>query len=44
MGVETVSEDGNTLTWVMTHKDTNGRVVEELRSQFSRRDDEAPRD
>jgi hypothetical protein len=41
-GVETVSEDGNTLTWVATHKDANGGAVEELRSQFSRRDDEPP--
>jgi hypothetical protein len=41
-GVETVSDDGNTLTWVATHKDANGRAVEELRTQFSRRDDEPP--
>ena len=42
-GVETVSEDGNTLTWVIAHKDTSGRTVEELSMHFSRRDDEAPR-
>jgi hypothetical protein len=27
---------------VATHKDANGGAVEELRSQFSRRDDEPP--
>jgi hypothetical protein len=42
-GVETVSDDGNTLTWVIAHKDTNGRTVEELSMHFSRRDDEPPR-
>jgi hypothetical protein len=42
-GVETVSEDGNTLTWDAIHKDRNGGVVEELHSRFSRRDDESPR-
>ena len=42
-GVETVSDDGNTLTWEIVHKDTNGRTVEELSSHFSRRDDETPR-
>lgn len=42
-GVETVSEDGNTLAWDAIHKDTNGGVVEELHSRFSRRDDEPPR-
>lgn len=41
-GVETVSEDGNTLTWSIAHKDTSGRTVEELSMHFSRRDDEAP--
>jgi len=42
-GVETVSEDGNTLAWDAIHRDTNGGVVEELHSRFSRRDDETPR-
>jgi len=42
-GVETVSEDGNTLTWLAAHKDTNGRTVEELSMHFSRRDEEPPR-
>lgn len=39
-GVETVSADGNTLTWDATHRDKDGRFVEELHSRFSRRDDE----
>ena len=39
-GVEAVSADGNTLTWDATHRDKDGRVVEELHSRFSRRDDE----
>ena len=39
-GVETVSADGNTLTWDATHRDEDGRIVEELHSRFSRRDDE----
>ena len=43
-GVETVSDDGNTLTWVAVHKDTNGGTVEELSMHFSRRDDEPARD
>ena len=43
-GVETVSEDGNTLAWDAIHRDTNGGVVEELHSRFSRRDDEPSRD
>jgi hypothetical protein len=42
-GVETVSEDGNTLAWDALHKDVNGKTVEELHSRFSRRDDEQPR-
>jgi hypothetical protein len=42
-GVETVAEDGNTLAWDAIHRDTNGGVVEELHSRFSRRDDETPR-
>jgi hypothetical protein len=42
-GVETVSDDGNTLAWDATHRDTNGGVVEELHSRFSRRDDEPAR-
>jgi hypothetical protein len=40
-GVEAVSADGNTLTWDATHRDKDGRVVEELHSRFSRRDDES---
>jgi hypothetical protein len=43
VGMETVAEDGNTLTWLIVHKDTNGRTVEELSMHFSRRDDEPPR-
>jgi hypothetical protein len=39
-GVEAVSADGNTLTRDATHWDKDGRVVEELHSRFSRRDDE----
>jgi hypothetical protein len=42
-GVETVSEDGSTLAWDAIHRDTNGGVVEELHSRFSRRDDEPSR-
>lgn len=42
-GVEAVSADGNTLSWDAIHRDKDGRVVEELHSRFSRRDDE-PRD
>lgn len=42
-GVETVSEDGNTLAWDAIHRDTNGGTVEELHSRFSRRDDEPAR-
>jgi hypothetical protein len=42
-GIETVAEDGNTLTWLIVHKDTTGRTVEELSMHFSRRDDEPPR-
>lgn len=39
-GIETVSADGNTLSWDATHRDRDGRVVEELHRRFSRRDDE----
>jgi hypothetical protein len=39
-GVETVSEDGSTLAWDAMHRDTSGRVVDEIHSRFSRRDDE----
>jgi hypothetical protein len=39
-GVEAVSADGNTLTWDATHRDKDGRFVEELHRRFSRRDDE----
>lgn len=39
-GVETVSEDGSTLAWNAVHRDTNGAVVEEVHSRFSRRDNE----
>ncbi len=39
-GVEAVSADGNTLTWDATHRDKDGRVVEERHARFSRRDDE----
>jgi hypothetical protein len=39
-GVETVSEDGSTLAWDAVHRDTSGRVVDEIHSRFSRRDDE----
>jgi hypothetical protein len=39
-GVETVSEDGNTLAWDALHKDVNGKTVEELHTRFSRRDDD----
>ena len=41
-GFETVSEDGSTLAWDAVHKDTSGRVVDEIHSRFSRRDDEPP--
>jgi len=39
-GVETVSEDGGMLAWDAMHRDTSGRVVDEIHSRFSRRDDE----
>lgn len=42
-GVETVSEDGATLAWDAIHRDTSGRVVDEIHSRFSRRDDEPSR-
>lgn len=40
IGVEAVSADGNTLTWDATHRDKDGRVVEERHARFSRSDDE----
>jgi hypothetical protein len=42
-GVETVSDDGNTLAWDAIHRDTGGRTVDEIHSRFSRRDDEPAR-
>jgi hypothetical protein len=36
-GSESVSEDGSRMTWKATRRDANGRVVEELSRQFSRR-------
>jgi hypothetical protein len=43
-GVEAVSTDGTTLTWDAIHRDKEGRVIEELHSRFSRRDDESRAD
>ena len=39
-GIEAVSADGNTLTVDGTHRDKDGRVVEERHARYSRRDDE----
>ena len=39
-GVEAVSADGNTLTVDATHRDKDGRVVEERHARYSRRDNE----
>jgi hypothetical protein len=36
-GTETVSDDGSRLTWKAIRRDANGRFVEELNRQFSRR-------
>lgn len=42
-GTETVAEDGSTLAWDAVHRDAGGRVVGEIHSRFSRRNDEPSR-